>query len=184
MDVQEKTFLTPAQQRMVATWEEHMKHEFETRNTDHTLETMVEGAYVNNVPTLMGGVGLTAVGDFYSKFFIPQMPPDTSIIPVSRTVGHDQIVDEVIFKCTHSIAMDWMLPGVPPTHKPIEIGLVVIVKFRDEMVEHEHIYWDQASVLVQVGLLNGKNLPVAGNETARKILDPASIPSNTLLKRR
>ena len=178
-----ETELTPAQQEMVAIWEEHMACEFETQSVENTMRTMVEGAHVNHVPVLTGGVGLAEVKNFYETHFIPQMPPDTDITLVSRTVGNDQIVDEVIFKFTHSIAMDWMLPGITPTNKQVEIPLVAIIGFRDGKVSHEHIYWDQASVLVQLGLLDAGSLPVAGRETAKKILDPTSEPSNRIIAR-
>jgi carboxymethylenebutenolidase len=98
------------------------------------------------------------------------MPPDTSLIPVSRTVGENQLVDEMIFSFTHTEEMPWMLPGVPPTHRRVKIPLVVIVKFRDGKLAHEHIYWDQASVLKQIGLLADPTLPVFGMETAEKVL--------------
>src|SRR5678816_1519289 len=91
--------------------------------------------------------------------------------PVSRTIGEDQIVDEMVFRFTHSIPMDWILPGIPPTGKRVEVPLVAIVRVRDGKVAHEHIYWDQASVLVQIGLLDPARLPAAGVETARKTLD-------------
>jgi len=110
------------------------------------------------------------------------MPLDTEMIPISRTIGNNQLVDEMVFKFTHSIRMDWMLPGVPPTGKRVEVPLVAIVQFRNGKLAHEHIYWDQASVLVQLGLLDAANLPVAGVETARKALDPR-LPSNALMRR-
>src|SRR5438876_6322361 len=163
-------------------WEEHMRHEFATRDTQETLATMVEDAYVNHIPVLTGGVGRSELREFYSKRFIPQMPPDTEMTPVSRTIGADQLVDEMIFKFTHTIRMDWMLPGIPPTGKRVEVPLVAIVRFRGEKLAHEHIYWDQASVLVQLGLLDPATLPVAGIETARKVLDN-TLPSNALTQR-
>jgi carboxymethylenebutenolidase len=107
------------------------------------------------------------------------MPPDTEMVPISRTIGSDQLVDEMVFKFTHTIRMDWMLPGVAPTGRPVEVALVAVVKFREGKLAHEHIYWDQASVLVQLGLLDAGILPVAGVESARKALDP-SLPSNVL----
>lgn len=162
-------------------WAEHLKHEFATRNTEDTLATMVEDAYVNHVPVLTGGHGLDALREFYSKLFIPQMPPDTELVPISRTIGKDQLVDEMIAKFTHSIQMDWLLPGIAPTGKRVEIALVTIVRFRNGKIAHEHIYWDQASVLVQLGLLDPAGLPVAGVEVARKVHHPASIPSNGLI---
>jgi carboxymethylenebutenolidase len=177
-----KTRLTPEQQALSDLWDEHVKYEFATRNTEDTLRTMVEDAYVNHVPVLTGGVGREPLREFYSKRFIPQMPPDTRMMPVSRTIGADRVVDEMVFEFTHTITMDWMLPGIPPTGKPVKVPLVVIVHFRDGKLAHEHIYWDQASVLVQLGLIDAESLPVAGAESAEKVLDP-SLPANALMER-
>ena len=174
--------LITAQQRLSDLWEEHVQHEFSTRHTEKTLATMVEDAYVNHIPVLTGGSGLDELREFYSKRFIPQMPPDTEMTPVSRTIGEDQLVDEMVFKFTHTIPMDWMLPGIPPTGKRVEVPLVAIVRFREGKLAHEHIYWDQASVLVQIGLLDAAKLPVTGIESARKVLDP-SLPANELMQR-
>jgi carboxymethylenebutenolidase len=171
-----------SRERLQELWEEHVRHEFATHNTEDTLATMVDDAYVNHIPVLTGGVGKDELREFYSKRFIPQMPPDTEMTPVSRTIGADQLVDEMIFKFTHTIRMDWMLPGVAPTGKRVEVPLVAIVRFRDGKLAHEHIYWDQASVLVQLGLLDASVLPVAGLESARKALDP-SLPANELMRR-
>ena len=176
------TNLTAAQKRLSQLWDEHVRHEFSTRHTEHTLATMVEDAYVNHIPVLTGGVGRDELREFYSKRFIPHMPPDTEMMPVSRTIGEDQLVDEMIFKFTHTIPMDWMLPGIPPTGKCVEVPLVAIVRFREGKLAHEHIYWDQASVLVQIGLLDASKLPVAGIESARKVLDP-SMSANELMQR-
>jgi trans-aconitate methyltransferase len=162
-------------------WDEHVRDEFVTRDTDATLETMVPDAYVNHIPVLTGGVGREQLREFYGRRFIPKMPPDTEIVPVSRTVGADRLVDEMIFRFTHTLEMDWMLPGIPPTGRRVEVPLVAIVEFRGGKLAHEHIYWDQASVLVQLGLLAPAGLPVAGVETARKVMDP-SLPSNELIR--
>jgi carboxymethylenebutenolidase len=177
-----KTNLTPAQESLRRLWEEHVRYEFATHNTEDTLATMVEDAYVNHVPVLTGGVGRNELREFYSKRFIPQMPPDTEMIPVSRTISEDQLVDEMVIKFTHTIRMDWMLPGVAPTGKRVEVPLVAIIRFRDGKLAHEHIYWDQASVLVQLGLIDSSKLPVAGVETARKVLDP-TLAANVLMRR-
>jgi carboxymethylenebutenolidase len=174
--------LTTAQEHLRDLWEAHVRYEFATRNTEDTLATMVEDAYVNHIRVLRGGVGRDALREFYSRRFIPQMPPDTEMTPISRTIGADQVVDEMVFRFTHTIRMDWMLPGLAPTGKRVEIPLVAIVQFRDGKLAHEHIYWDQASVLVQLGLLDPATLPVAGRETARKALDPR-LPSNALIER-
>lgn len=153
-------------------WEEHTTHEFVTRDPEATLATMVEDAYVNHVPVMTGGFGKSALRAFYSRDFIPGMPPDTKLTPVSRTVGSSQLVDEMIFSFTHTQEIRWMLPGIAPTHRHVEIPLVAIVRFREGKLAHEHIYWDQASVLKQIGLLTEPVLPVFGAETARKVVDP------------
>jgi carboxymethylenebutenolidase len=153
-------------------WEEHTSHEFATRDTESTLATMVEDAHVNHVPVMTGGCGKDALRAFYSQDFIPSMPPDTTLTPISRTIGEDQLVDEMIFSFTHTQEMPWMLPGIAPTHRKVEVPLVAIVRFRDGKLAHEHIYWDQASVLKQIGLLSDPKLPVCGVETARKLVDP------------
>jgi carboxymethylenebutenolidase len=173
---------TTEQKHLNDLWEEHVRDEFATRDTEATLQTMVPDAYVNHVPVLTGGVGREALREFYSRHFIPKMPPDTEMVPISRTIGTDQLADEMIIRFTHTIEMDWMLPGVAPTGKRVEIALVVIVRFRDGKLAHEHIYWDQASVLVQLGLLDASKLPVAGTESARKVLDTGR-PSNELISR-
>jgi carboxymethylenebutenolidase len=150
-------------------WEEHTAHEFVTHDTEATLATMVEDAYVNHIPVMTGGHGKAALRAFYSRDFIPTMPPDTMLTPISRTVGEDQLVDEMIFSFTHTREIPWMLPGIAPTNQKVEIPLVAIVKFRDGKLAHEHIYWDQASVLKQIGLLTDPKLPVYGVETAHKV---------------
>jgi carboxymethylenebutenolidase len=159
-----------SQPDLAALWEEHTAHEFSTRDTAATLATMVDDAYVNHVPVMTGGYGKAALDVFYSTDFIPKMPPDTKLTPVSRTIGTDQLVDEMIFSFTHTMEMPWMLPGVAPTNRFVEVPLVVIVHFRDGKLAHEHIYWDQASVLKQIGLLNDPALPVVGAESAHKVL--------------
>jgi carboxymethylenebutenolidase len=171
-----------AQKVLSDKWDEHVKYEFATRDTEDTLKTMVADAYVNHVPVMTGGVGHDELREFYSQRFIPQMPPDTSMTPVSRTVGIDRVVDEMVFEFTHTIEMDWMLPRVAPTNKHVRIPLIVVVHFRDGKLAHEHIYWDQASVLAQLGLIDAKTLPVAGVKTAEKVLNP-KLPANELMKR-
>ena len=167
---------------LAALWEAHCRYEFETRDVDATMATMVAAPYVNHVPTMTGGVGHDALKRFYKYHFIGGNPPDTALTPISRTIGADQIVDEMLFSFTHTSEVDWMLPGVAPTGCKVEVPLVAIVKFVGGKVAHEHIYWDQASVLVQVGLLEPAGLPVGGAETARKVLDK-SQPSNALMTR-
>jgi carboxymethylenebutenolidase len=177
-----KAGLTPVRQLLSDLWDEHVRDEFATKDAAATVDTMVPDAYVNHVPVLTGGVGRDQLKEFYSKHFIPNMPPDTEVVPISRTIGSERLVDEMIVRFTHSIEMDWMLPGIAPTGKRVECATVAIVQFRDGKLFNEHIYWDQASVLVQLGLLEPSTLPIAGVETARKVADP-SLPCNQLMQR-
>ncbi len=165
-----------------ALWEAHTTYEFGRRDVDATMRTMVAEPYVNHVPVMTGGVGARDLARFYANHFIPKLPADTRLVPISRTVGADRVVDEMLFCFTHDVEIDWMLPGVPPTGKYVEVPTVAIVGFRGGKLFHEHIYWDQASVLVQIGLLDPRNLPVAGTETAKKLADETR-PSNTLMRR-
>ncbi|HAT51897.1 MAG: dienelactone hydrolase family protein [Burkholderiales bacterium] len=161
-------------------WDKHCEYEFGTRDVDATMATMVSEPYVNHIPTMTGGVGQIDLKRFYQHHFIPKTPKDTMLIPVSRTVGEGILVDEMVFCFTHDIEIDWMLPGIQPTGKRVEIPLVAIVKFRGDKLHNEHIYWDQASVLVQIGLLDPAGLPIAGIEATHKLLD-AQLPSNQLM---
>ena len=158
---------------MIAQWEEHIGYEFSSRDVSSTIATMVRDAYVNHIPVMTGGYGHEALRRFYQEDFISPMPADTSIQLVARTLGQDRLVDEIIFSFTHTTEMPWMLPGVPPTGRRVEVPLVVVVGFRDGKLAHERIYWDQASVLKQIGLLTDPSLPVFGAETAQKVLNPS-----------
>ena len=161
-------------------WEAHRACEFVTRDPDATMRTMVEEPYVNHIPTLTGGYGSKDLYRFYRHHFIPKSPKDLRNIPVSRTIGADRVVNEGVLCFTHDTEIDWMLPGVKPTGKYVEVAIVGVITFRGDKLCHEHIYWDQASVLVQIGLLDPAGLPVAGRASAAKVLDP-SLPSNELM---
>ncbi len=163
-------------------WDRHTELEFATRAADETMLTMVPEPYVNHVPVMTGGTGHAETLRFYKHHFIPTAPQDARLVPISRTVGADRVVDEMLFCFTHDNEIDWMLPGVKPTGRKVEIPLVAIVRFRGDKIYSEHIYWDQASVLVQVGLLDPKLYPTAGIETARKAFDE-NEPSNRLMAR-
>lgn len=165
---------------LVALWEEHIRHEFDTRDVPATMATMVAEPYVNHIPTLTGGVGYSQLARFYRYHFVHQNPQDMKITSISRTVGSTQVVDEFIMSFTHDAEIDWLLPGVKATGKYVEIPMLGVIQFRGNKLCHEHIYWDQASVLVQIGLLDPTGLPVAGVETARKLLDE-SLASNQLM---
>src|SRR5215207_7989903 len=154
-----------------AIFDKHVKCEFEDHDVDATMKTMVKEPYVHHVPTLTGGIGYDGVYNFYKNDFVGKMPDDTKIERVSRTIDKGQVVDELIISFTHDREIKIMFPGIPPTGKYVEIPLVVVMKFDGDKIAHEHIYWDQASLLAQIGLLDSKNLPVYGIEQTRKLLE-------------
>ncbi len=152
-----------------AIFDEHVANEFVTRDIDATMATMTAQPSVNHVPTMKGGVGRDDVAAFYTSSFIGHWPADTAITAVSRTVGASQVVDEMILSFTHDIVMDTFLPGLAPTGRSVRIPVVAVVGFQDDLVHFERIYWDQASLLVQLGLIDPAGLPVTGVEQADKV---------------
>lgn len=140
-------------EKLAQLWEEHLKGEFETKDVEATLATMVDDAYVNHMPVNTGGRGKAALRAFYRDDFIPSWPDDVESTHVSRTIGAGQLVDEMHTSFTHSRPMPWLLPNVLPTGKKITMDIVVVVQFRGDKLACERIYWDHAAVLRQVGLL-------------------------------
>jgi carboxymethylenebutenolidase len=168
--------MSATQQAMVALFQRHVAAEL-AGDLDTTMNTMTANPHLNHVPTMAGGVGREGVRSFYHHHLVGKFfPPDVKMTNVSRTVGLDQVVEELVITFTHTTPIAWLLPGVPPTGKPVELAVVVIVGFKDGMISHEHIYWDQAGVLVQIGLLDPAGLPVTGAESARKVLNPQLPP--------
>ena len=164
--------LSERQQQMVAVFEKHVGAEL-AGDLDATMATMSDAPHLNHVPTMAGGVGRNGVHAFYRDHLVGKFfPPDVKMVSVSRTVGQDQVVDELFLSFTHTTVIDWLLPGVAPTGKAVEMAVAVIVGFQGDKISHEHIYWDQAGVLVQIGLLDPAGLPVTGAESARKVLNP------------
>jgi carboxymethylenebutenolidase len=165
---------------LAATFDAHVQAEFQDLDLEATMATMTDDPYVHHVPTITGGKGNAGVRDFYGDHFIGQWPDDTQTRQVSRTVGENQVVDELRMTFTHDRPLDALLPGIAPTGRRISVAVVVVVGFQDGKVSHEHIYWDQATVLVQAGLLDESGLPVVGAEQAEALLDQ-DRPKNELL---
>jgi carboxymethylenebutenolidase len=162
-------------------WDRHLGAEFAAKSADEAVATMSDESYVNLIPLMLGARGRDQVREFYADHFVSQLPPDIEVDTVSRTIGQERVVDEMIIRFTHSIRMDWLLPGVPPTGKRVEVPCVGIIQFKGDKIAHEHLYWDQASLLVQVGLLD-RTLPVRGGEIAAQVLNPTQ-PMNELIRR-
>jgi carboxymethylenebutenolidase len=158
-----------------AVFDKHVNCEFQDHDVDATMNTMVREPYVHHVPMMTGGIGYDNVYEFYKNHFVGKMPEDTKIERISRTVGKDQVVDELILKFTHSREIDYLLPGVAPTGKYVELPHVVVMKFVGDKIAHEHIYWDQASLLAQIGLLDTNSFPVKGIEQSRKLQELVTV---------
>jgi carboxymethylenebutenolidase len=172
--------MTEKNQHLGAIFDAHMAAEFKTRDIEATMATMSGAPHVTHIPTMTGGHGRDDVRRFYDNWFIGHWPEDTVVSPVSRTIGETQVVDEVIISFTHDCAMPALLPGVAPTGRKVVIPFVVVVGFEGDKISYERIYWDQASMLAQLGLLDKEALPVTGAEQAARLVDP-ELPSNTLI---
>ena len=161
---------------LAVVFDKHVNFEFEDKDVNATMKTMTKEPYVYHVPVLTGGKGYDEVYTFYSNNFVGKMPSDTKFVRISRTIGKDQVVDELIISFTHEIEIPAMIPGIPPTGKYIELPIVVVMKFKGNKIAHEHIYWDQASLLKQIGLLDSsKELPIIGIEQSKKLQELLSL---------
>ena len=167
---------------IVEVWEDHTNQEFAQKNPEAAMRTMTDRPLVNHVPVMTGGVGRKGVAQFYRDHFIGQSPSDFALEPISRTVGETSLVDEFICRFTHDMVMDWMLPGVRPTGCQVQLPVVAVIGFESGRIAFERIYWDQASLLVQIGLLDPSGLPVTGVAAAAMVTDPTGIEANQLIK--
>ena len=157
---------------LAVVFDKHVNCEFEEKDVDATMRTMTKEPYVYHIPVLTGGMGYDEVSTFYSNNFVGKMSSDTKFVRISRTIGKDQVVDELIISFTHDIEIPAMIPGISPTGKYVELPIVVVMKFKGNKIAHEHIYWDQGSLLKQIGLLdnnNSKELPIIGIEQSKKL---------------
>jgi carboxymethylenebutenolidase len=171
--------LTAAQQALVDTWTAHTAAEFELKDADAAIATMTDHPTLVHVPVGTGATGREALRAFYAEIFIPQVPPDMSLELVSRNVTADCVVDEFIVTFTHTVQIDWMIPGIPATGRAVRVPHVAIIAFVGDKIDSEHIYWDQATVLSQLGVV-GSGLPVLGATQGDRLLDP-DAPVNELI---
>lgn len=172
----------PTDEELCAVFDAHVAAEFQTRDVDATMATMTADPFLNHVPVQTGGHGRESVRRFYERYFVGHWPADTAVAPVARTVGQSRVVDELIMSFTHDIEMPAILPGVAPTGRKVSLPFVVVVGFEGAKVSYERIYWDQGSMLAQIGLIDAETLPVSGGEQTARVLDP-SLPANRLIER-
>ena len=167
--------MTNFEQEMINLLEQHVEAEMKG-DLELTMSTMIDNPHLLNIPNMMGGDDFEGVKTFYKDHLVGKfVPPDVEFNRISLTIGKDQIVEELVICFTHTKKIDWCLPNIEPTNKKVKMSVVVIAGIKDKKLTHEHIYWDQASVLVQAGLLDSKNLPVVGDQSANKLLKFANI---------
>ena len=171
-----------AVQRLLEVWEQHNHSEWVMKDARGALATMSDNPHVLMVPIAIGGRGRDGVYNYYHNYFLAQLPADIRPVPIAQVVGKDMLVEEAVFQFTHDQVMDWLIPGVPPTGKHVEVGVVAVVRFEDGKIASEHLYWDHASLLAQVGALDPAKVPVKGVESAHTLLDWAGIPSAKILR--
>lgn len=172
--------MSSLEQEMSAVFDAHVGAEFDTMDLEATMATMSDHPHLTHVPVLTGGDGREEIARFYGSHFIGHWPKDTTVTPLSRTVGQGRVVDEFVLSFTHDRPMPAIVPGIAPTGRKVEIPFIVIMGIEAGKVTYEHIYWDQASMLVQLGVLERGTLPVSGAEQARRLLDP-NVPTNALI---
>jgi carboxymethylenebutenolidase len=172
---------TDSEKALIDVWEAHTAAEFEHKDADAAIATMTDHPVLIHVPVNTGATGRAALRRFYADIFIPQMPPDAELQLLTRSVGQNRIIDEFILRFTHTVRMDWFAPGIEPTGSRLAVPHVGVIAFEHGKISSEHIYWDQATVLLQMGLLNN-NLPVIGTAQCDRLLD-ANAPVNQLIQR-
>jgi carboxymethylenebutenolidase len=173
--------LTGAEQALVEVWNAHTAAEFELKDADAAIATMTEHPVLIHVPVGTGASGREPLRTFYREIFIPQMPPDFGLELLTRTIGQSRLVDEFIVRFTHTVRMDWFAPGIEPTGRRLVVPHVGVIAFEGGRISSEHIYWDQATALLQLGLLDD-GLPALGAGQADRLLH-ADAPANILIER-
>ncbi|QFT56716.1 nuclear transport factor 2 family protein [Microbulbifer sp. THAF38] len=167
------------EERLVSVWETHTAAEFELKDADAAIATMTENPVLIHVPVNTGATGKEPLRRFYRDIFIPQMPADANLELLTRTVGKCRVIDEFILHLTHSLRMDWFAPGIEATGKKLSVPHVAVIDFEGDKISSEHIYWDQATVLKQMGLLDN-SLPVLGKDQCKRLLN-INAPVNELI---
>jgi carboxymethylenebutenolidase len=163
-----------------AVFDAHMAAEFELQDADKAMETMTEAPNLLHVPVVTGASGRDPLHEFYRDHFVGKWPADLSVERISRTMSDNMVIDEFIVRFTHDVVMDAILPGLAPTGRPVELPHVAVAGFENGKIAFERIYWDQGSLLVQIGVLDADRLPLVGSQQAEAVLNQ-DYPRNELI---
>src|SRR5215475_3212021 len=158
---------------LLSQWHQHTFAKFELKDADAVLETMTDDPHVFCVPSGRGGAGKEGVHEFYAHQFLPNIPPDLELLPISEIFAEEHLITEYVMKFTHTLRMEWMLPGVPPTGRRAELLLVAIVRFENGKIASKHVYWDSAVLLFQLRVADSAAV-AAGIRSATKLLKRAA----------
>ena len=175
------TDFSESEKALIEVWEAHTAAEFEKKDADAAMATMTEHPVLIHVPVNTGATGKSGLRKFYQEIFIPQMPPDFELQLISRSIGQNRLIDEFVVHFTHTMRMDWFAPGIEATGRRLVVPHVGIIAFENGKISSEHIYWDQATVLKQMGLLS-ESLPATGASQCDRLLN-ANAPANELIDR-
>ena len=167
------TTTVPARPMLLSQWQQHTYAKFELKDADAVLETMTENPHVFCVPSGCGGRGKEGVREFYTNQFLPRIPPDMELLPISEIFAENYVVAEYVVTFTHTLQMDWMLPGISPTGRRAELLLIVVMGFENGKIASEHVYWDAAALLFQLRVLDSAAV-AAGIGSAAKLLKCAA----------
>jgi carboxymethylenebutenolidase len=170
--------LTLNQQAMLTAWQQHTYAEFALKDPDAAVAVMTEDPHLFLIPSGTGGVGRAAVYKFYAEQMLPHLPPDLELQPLSQVFGPDRIVEEFVVRFTHTLRMDWLLSGLAATNRKVEFAFVGIIGFLGSKVGSEHLYWDQATVLSQLGILDHPTAAAGLGSVAQLLkLPPQMVPA-------
>ncbi len=160
---------------LLEVWQTHLYAEFAQRDVDLALSTMTDDPYVICVPVGRGGHGRAGVRRFYAEEFFRGIAPDTQMTPIAQTIAESTLVDESVISFTHDVPMEWLLPGIAPTGRKLEFAMIAVISFEAGKIASERLYWDQATLLVQLGILDPATPSVRGADVVSLLLDPRRL---------
>jgi carboxymethylenebutenolidase len=169
---------TPSQQALLDVWQKHLYAELALKDLDMAMSTMSDNPYVLCVPVGKGGYGADGVRCFYGEEFFRGIPADTKTTTVAQTIAEHVLIDEWVVSFTHDLPMEWMLPGIAPTGRSVELAMISVISFEDGKIASERLYWDHAGLLAQLGVIDPATPSVRGAEAAQLLLDPSKLATS------
>ncbi|MGH3153531.1 MAG: hypothetical protein ACRDOB_22755 [Streptosporangiaceae bacterium] len=133
--------------------DEHSDALLTRHDVDAALAVMAADPTVRHLPSAAGASGREALYRFYAEDYLPHLPGDLARTRISRTVGRFRLVDETLVRFRHDRPLPWLLPGIEPTYRWAEVTTIVITDFDRLRLRGQHIHWDHATLLTQLGLV-------------------------------